>query len=592
MIAARRFAPAFRLAIVLSCYSAGASLVLGTLTPAAAAEPAGWSDYAQAGEFAPALAAVERLPRAERDPALREIAALQKQAGAQEAALATLAAIRDDAYRGDVLAQMYGGGIGPASDLRPSGSTRAGFGGGVQPDFDSLIELMSTTIAPETWRDAGGTQGEVKPHAGGVYVDAAGAMKPMIDGGASARLGSLRRAAARELAGDDVRRTSALRKISLSRLERELQLRASQGLPADDAMQALAGLQKIQYVFVYPETGDVVLAGPAGDWYLGRENRLLAVDTDRPVVRLDDFVTLLRREFISGGEFGCSIDPTDDGIRRLTQFASESSKRPLAPGTRLQWTAQLAERLGSQTITISGVDPTSRVAQVLVEADYRMKLLGIGKEESIAAVPNYLALVAADKSGKPPALDLVRWWFTLNYDALLTNEAHDVYELRGQGVKLLGENEFLAATGRRVGTGGANLANQQFAANFTTHFASLAQKYPIYAELQNVFDLALVCSILKGDGVCDRVGWHRAGFMNDRVYSTERLAAPTTVATVANSRELSKTQIIATASGGVTFDARRLADPASMQIESAGALSTLSRSVRPANVPPRGWWWD
>lgn len=592
MIAARRLTLPFRFAVALSCCLAGVSLATATSAPAAAAEPAGWNDYAQAGEFAPALAAVERLPQAERDPALREIAELQKQSGAQEAALATLAAIRDDAYRGDVLAQMYGGGIGPASDSRSTVSLRPGFGGGVQPDFESLIELMSSTIAPETWRDAGGTQGEVKEHRSGVYVDATGAMRPVVDGDRLARLGALRREAARQLAGDDVRRPSKLRKVSLSRLERELQLRAAQGLSADDAMQALAGLQKIQYVFVYPESGDVVLAGPAGDWYLGRENRLLAVDTDRPVVRLDDFVTLLRREFTSGGEFGCSIDPTADGIDRLTRFAGESSRRPLAPGTRLQWTAQLAERLGSQTISISGIDPTSRVAQVLVEADYRMKLLGIGKEESIAAVPNYLALVAADKSGKPPALDLVRWWFTLNYDALLTNENHDVYELRGQGVKLLGENEFLTATGRRVGTGGANLANQQFAANFTTHFAALAQKYPIYAELQNVFDLALVCSILKSDGVCDRVGWHRAGFMNERVYSTERLAAPTTVATVANSRELSKTQIIATASGGVTVDVRRLADRASMQIESAGALSTLSRSVRPANIPPRGWWWD
>jgi hypothetical protein len=75
-------------------------------------------------------------------------------------------------------------------------------------------------------------------------------------------------------------RSSALRKVSLTRLERELQIRAARGLPADEELQALAGLQRIQYVFVYPESGDVVLAGPAGDWYfgprkspLGRRNR-------------------------------------------------------------------------------------------------------------------------------------------------------------------------------------------------------------------------------------------------------------------------------------------------------------------------------
>ena len=31
-------------------------------------------------------------------------------------------------------------------------------------------------------------------------------------------------------------------------------------------MAVLAGLQRIQYVLVYPETGDLVIAGPAGNW--------------------------------------------------------------------------------------------------------------------------------------------------------------------------------------------------------------------------------------------------------------------------------------------------------------------------------------
>jgi len=39
-----------------------------------------------------------------------------------------------------------------------------GMGGGVKPDFDSLVDLMTSTIEPESWREAGGTQGEVKHH--------------------------------------------------------------------------------------------------------------------------------------------------------------------------------------------------------------------------------------------------------------------------------------------------------------------------------------------------------------------------------------------------------------------------------------------
>ena len=44
-------------------------------------------------------------------------------------------------------------------------------------------------------------------------------------------------------------------------------------------MQMLAGLQRIQYVLVYPDTGDIVLAGPAGDWRRGAEGRVVSTDT-------------------------------------------------------------------------------------------------------------------------------------------------------------------------------------------------------------------------------------------------------------------------------------------------------------------------
>ncbi|MGC3966995.1 MAG: DUF1598 domain-containing protein [Pirellulales bacterium] len=554
-------------------------------------------DRLNVGEFSTAIAEAKNLPLAQRDAALSEVADAQARLGAKEAAVATVATIQNDALRGEVLGQMFGGygtsgGISTDGGL-PMTNSAGGQGGGVQPDFESLIELMTSTIAPESWRDAGGTQGEVEQHRGGVYVDAAGAMRPVVNLTDLARLASLRRDAARE-AGDkaNIRAPSALRKISLTRLERELQIRAAQGRPVEEELQALAGLQKVQYVFVYPESGDVVLAGPAGDWYLGRENRRLALETDRPVVLLDDLVTLLRHEFSQGGVFGCSIDPTPEGIERLSAFVTDSARKPLPVGGRPKWTEELGRRLGTQKITIDGLAPSSHAAAVLVEADYRMKLLGVGKEESIAAVPNYLQLVADAKSSKPPALDLVRWWFTVNYDALLTSQERDVYELRGQGVKLLSENEFLAGAGQRVSTGQASNPNSAFAANFTQHFAALAQKYPVYAELQNIFDLALVCAVLHRDGVCDHIGWQRSGLMSPAVLATEVRAVPATVETVAQSRELTKTLVVATASGGVTVDVAEVARPDAIQIDSREQLAKVRRSQRPQNIPDRGWWWD
>ncbi|MHB1037739.1 MAG: hypothetical protein ACYC35_25030 [Pirellulales bacterium] len=67
-----------------------------------------------------------------------------------------------------VLAQMNSGGAaagaaGGATGNRGVGTAGpGGLGGGQQADFDSLIELITTTIAPTTWTDAGGV-GSIAP---------------------------------------------------------------------------------------------------------------------------------------------------------------------------------------------------------------------------------------------------------------------------------------------------------------------------------------------------------------------------------------------------------------------------------------------
>ncbi len=64
-------------------------------------------------------------------------------------------------------------------------------------------------------------------------------------------------------------------------------------------MQVLAGLRRIRYVFVYPESGDLVLAGPAGDWTTGPESGVWRVETGQPVVRLDDLVVVFRHMLLA-----------------------------------------------------------------------------------------------------------------------------------------------------------------------------------------------------------------------------------------------------------------------------------------------------
>ena len=109
----------------------------------------------EAGEFAPATrtaAAMRRGP--DRDSALARLSAAQAGAGATNSAYVTASQVDDDSLRANTLARTK--------------QTAAGRFGGSQADFDSLIDLITSTIEPNSWDTAGGP-GSVQSFEGGVY---------------------------------------------------------------------------------------------------------------------------------------------------------------------------------------------------------------------------------------------------------------------------------------------------------------------------------------------------------------------------------------------------------------------------------------
>lgn len=119
MSAARRLFQVFCLTFSLVCSS-------DSFTYSAEPSDAAFRASLAAGEFSTALSAAEQLPAGERDAALRDLAAAQNQVGAGGASLATVAVIRDDHLRQDVLGQMFGqSGGGFAGDARVESRQRA-----------------------------------------------------------------------------------------------------------------------------------------------------------------------------------------------------------------------------------------------------------------------------------------------------------------------------------------------------------------------------------------------------------------------------------------------------------------------------------
>ena len=458
-------------------------------------------------------------------------------------------------------------------------------------DFESLMELIASTVRPETWEDVGGP-GSMAPFATGVYVDPEGTLRKAVRTASDEQLAELRKAVMRCSAGADVNRSSSLRKISLPRLEKQLEGRAASGKGPSVEMGLLAGIRRIEYVFVYPETGDLVIAGPAGPWRLTKENRFVSSETGEPIVRLEDLVVLFR-QMTSGRDssFGCLIFPTQEGLARVKAFAEQSAGEPLRRGTRRAWVAQLRDKLGKQNLEVYGIDPRTRVASVMLEADYHMKLVGMGLEPGVLGVKSYLDL-ARDDPGFSASLSVLRWWFTLAYDSVTASEAHDAFAISGQGAKVLSENEMLEADGGRIHTGKSDALNREFAGAFTQHFDALCERYPVYAELRNICDLALVGALIRRESLADKVDWPMLYLGDPQGYSVRLGPMPQTVDSVINDCSAGRDEFIVGVSGGVRIDPEYMLRTDPIRVNRSGKVASIHAAAKPPAIEDNRWWWD
>ena len=72
-----------------------------------------------------------------------------------------------------------------------------------------------------------------------------------------------------------------------------------------------------------------------------------------------------------------------------------------------------------QMITVGGVSAKTHFAQVLVEADYRMKLIGIGLEQPPVRLKSYVARANPSQVGRNA---LQRWYFVPDYQCVRVSE--------------------------------------------------------------------------------------------------------------------------------------------------------------------------
>jgi hypothetical protein len=301
----------------------------------------------------------------------------------------------------------------------------------------------------------------------------------------------------------DLEKAVELRFVSLRHLEAEAAKSIENGQPLPDAVKYLAGLARVRYVLIYPEQKDIVIAGPAEGWRVNALGSVVGKSSGRPVLLLDDLIVALRAaEAAHGGGISCSIDPTPEGLQRMQALSAELSRSmnlpPQIAGRRME------EAVGPQKITVKGVPDSSHFARVIVAADFRMKRLAMDFEPApVDGMPSFLDLAASRRTGV--ANMMPRWWLATNYEPIRRDEAGLAWELRGQGVKCMNEEQFLSG-GTIERTGKSDPTAQKWADTFTAKFDELAREDSAFGELRNVMDLAVVAALIAKERLQEKAG--------------------------------------------------------------------------------------
>jgi hypothetical protein len=546
-----------------------------TAAPTFAASPAETVErHLAAGEFGRAAdVAAEAEDFELQAQLLEQVASAQEQAGAQPAARATLRRIAAEDNRGR--AQGH------------AAQQQALAGGGSFADFFSLINLIQQNTEG-MWEDIDGTGGTATPFETGVRVSPFAMLRAATTQDSTGKVAGIVRQARKAELNDDLARSAGLRFVSLKRLEQEVAARLDQGLPIPESMAQLGGLTQVQYVAIDEQERDILIGGPAEAWQYSATGQPVGLASGRPTLQLDDFVVVLRTFARGEADFGCSINTRDAGVKALQDYAAASQARgPLSAGSVRNWVKQLQAKLGKQDIVVWGVPADSRVARVIVEADYRMKLIGIDKLDAGKTIPSYFDLLASANSKNPPAMEALRWWLRMKYDAVLHSPDRTAFEIQGSSVRCLSENQMLTEEGKHLPTGQSEPTNRQFAENFTNHYADLAKRDLVFADMQNIFDLALVAALMRQEQLLDRSGWQPGVFASRGNYRPAKHVVPKEIDSVVNHRVYNGRDIVVQVAGGVRGDVLAVVNDAE--------ISKEARVAAPKTAPalPAGrWWWD
>ncbi len=382
----------------------------------------------------------------------------------------------------------------------------------------------------------------------------------------------------------DLGKAAELRMISLKGLQQAITESRQSGAMVPDEVEFLAGLQRIQYVFVDEDKHDIIIAGPAEPWQLGDDGSVVGTVTGGATMRLADLLVAMRTvESARKVGITCSIEPTPEGRRRLQQLLRRVK---LSPGQNpAMFEASMKEAFGPQMIQLTGIPTDTRFARTLVAADFEMKRVAMGLTDSpVAALPSYLEMTRnkSQSSNQNP-----RWWMACDYDALAKSEDGLAWKLSGQGVKTMTEQDIVAADGTVKGAGKTDKLAELWATKMTESFNELSREMPVFADLRNVMDLTVVATLITQERLAERAGLDLA-VLNGQTEAIEPAShsVPKSVDPQCSFIR-GRNGWVVTASGGVDLNAFEV-----VENQTTDAAVSETRSTAIAAASSDRWWWN
>lgn len=455
------------------------------------------------------------------------------------------------------------------------------FGSGFRFASIGLLALLCCTTGLIGYAGIGG--GFRQNAVGGVMISAEGLVRAATPADRQALLNRLR--AEVENPAGELEEATDLRMVSLRKLQEAMRAAKQEGRELSDAMRYMAGLVRVEYVFVYPEQNDIVLAGPAEPWIIRDDATVVGARSGQPTLLLEDLVVAMRsvESARPTGGIRCSIEPTAQGVQRLNALLRRVQLRPGQNPKQLE--PAMREAYGPQVVRLEGVAKDSRFARVLVAADFEMKRLAMALTASpINDLPSYMEMA---RNQRQSAATNPRWWMTTNYEALQRTEDRLAWHLRGQGVKTMTETDQKAADGTLQATDRKNKTAQAWADKMTEKFSELSREQAVFGELRNLIDLSVIATLIQQERLDQRAGCDLAVLMGtEDLLQLSRFQAPTAIEPQCSFIR-GKQGWVVSASGGVAVNSFQV-----VENQQTDAQLGIPREQHAAAAEQTRWWWN